>query len=186
MPTMSAVPTTADELLALHEPGRRHELVHGELRTMRPAGFWHGGIAAALTARLCSHVERHHLGIVFAAETGFLLARDPDTVLAPDVAFVRRSRVPPPGPGYFPDAPDLAVEVVSASDRATSLAAKTRLWLAHGATTVWIVDPVARTVAIHRRDEPPHLLHENDILTATDLLPGFAVVVRELFPTVPC
>lgn len=124
MPTMSAVPTTADELLALHEPCRRHELV-------------------------------------------------------------RRSRVPPPGPGYFPGAPDLAVEVVSASDRATSLAAKTRLWLAHGATTVWIVDTAARTVAIHRRDEPPHLLHENDILTASDQLPGFVTAVRDLFPVDP-
>ena len=106
---------TADELLRLPDDGLRHELVAGELRTMAPGGGEHGWVTINLAVPLAQHVRAHDLGVVFAAETGFLLAQEPDLVRAPDVAFVCRERVDAVGRvrGYWPGAPDLAVEVVS-------------------------------------------------------------------------
>ena len=89
-------PITADELLEMPDDGFRYELVAGELRRRTPAGDAHGEIAATLSGLLFAHVRAHGLGRVYAAETGFRLATDPDTVRAPDVAFVRRERVAPP------------------------------------------------------------------------------------------
>ena len=86
---------TADELLRLPDDGQRHELVAGELRTMSPSGGGHGRLAGRFTISLGQHVRAHHLGEVLAAETGFLLATDPDTVRAPDVAFVSSERAGP-------------------------------------------------------------------------------------------
>ncbi|MHC4934337.1 MAG: Uma2 family endonuclease, partial [Planctomycetota bacterium] len=107
--------TTAEQLLRAGDIGRC-ELVRGELRMMIPPGFAHGRITIKLTGPILKHVEANGLGIVVAAETGFLLARDPDTVRAPDIAFVRAARGPGPERGYFPGAPDLAVEVLSPDD----------------------------------------------------------------------
>src|SRR5919206_2667519 len=109
---------TAEELWRMPDDGQRHELIAGELTTMPPSGFEHGRLTARLTASLSRHVRTHGLGEVLAAETGFLLARDPDLVRAPDVAFVSRERVAAAGEvaGYCPGAPDLAVEVVSPND----------------------------------------------------------------------
>jgi Uma2 family endonuclease len=179
--TMPAAITTADELLLLHEPGHRHELVRGELRRMSPAGHWHGSSGSILHALLTQFVRERRLGRTFLAETGFLLATDPDTVLAPDLAFVRCHRLPPQGPGYFPGPPDLAVEVASPGDSPAALRERAQLWLLHGASTVWIVDPVARTVAVHRQEAPVLRLDENDVLVDADLLPGFSIAIRELF-----
>lgn len=94
---------TAGELLALPDDGRRHELVEGELREMTPVGARHGEAAAALTVLLGQHVRAQRLGRVLAAETGFRISRNPDTVRAPDVSFVARERVPSTGPpdGYW-------------------------------------------------------------------------------------
>ncbi len=114
---------TVGELLALPDDGKRHELVEGELREMPPAGARHGDAAAALTILLGQHVRAHRLGRVLAAETGFRISRNPDTVRAPDISFVSRERVPPDGPpeGYWELAPDLAVEVVSPNNTAAEV-----------------------------------------------------------------
>ncbi|HLF97622.1 MAG TPA: Uma2 family endonuclease, partial [Methylococcaceae bacterium] len=99
----------AEDLLRLPDDGMRHELVLGELRTMAPAGANHGNLAMAVALSLGNFVRERHLGRVFAAETGFILARDPDTVRAPDVAFIRQDRLEQTGipTGYWPGAPDL-------------------------------------------------------------------------------
>src|SRR5688572_2615564 len=125
---------TADQLAALPDDGQRHELVAGELRTMSPSGGGHGRLAARFTISLGQHVRAHHLGEVLAAETGFLLATDPDTVRAPDVAFVSSERAGPLGDvmGYWPVAPDLVVEVISPNDRYTEVKEKVATWLEHG------------------------------------------------------
>src|SRR5690349_1239724 len=91
---------TAEELLELPDDDMRHELVEGELRTMAPAGEGHGWVAMTVGARIFGHVERHDLGRVYAAETGFVLRRAPDTVRAPDVAFVAADRVPGKARGF--------------------------------------------------------------------------------------
>ena len=114
---------TAEELLELPDDEWRHELVNGELRTLPLNGFEHGVVALTVGGRLDEYVNRRGLGVVVAAGTGFVLSRDPDTVLAPDAAFVAAERVPPPDQqdGFAELASDLAVEVVSPSDRAVEV-----------------------------------------------------------------
>ncbi len=100
------------------DDGLRRELVRGELRTMNPADHPHGRVAMRFGWPLAQHVEENGLEAVYSAETGFVLESNPDTVRAPDVAFVRRDRVEEVGEtaGFFPGPPDLAVEVVSFGD----------------------------------------------------------------------
>ncbi|MCA8976683.1 MAG: Uma2 family endonuclease [Planctomycetes bacterium] len=179
---MQSPPTTADQLLAIDEPGFRHELVGGELRRMSPAGYWHGAVAARLGELLGRHVREHGLGVTFGAETGFLLASDPDTVRAPDTAFVRESRRPPRGTGFFPGPPDLAVEVTSPNGSFASVHDKALCWLEHGAILVWVVELQHRTVTVYRSRDRIHVLGPQDRLTGEDLVPGFAVTVADLFP----
>src|SRR5205809_7456728 len=115
----TATLVTADELLAMPTGmGKRYELVAGELRVMSPAGWRHGKVVSRLCSRLSAYVEQHDLGIVFGAETGFRLASDPDTVRAPDISFVAKRNIPEQEPkdGFWPGAPDRAVEVLSPGD----------------------------------------------------------------------
>jgi Uma2 family endonuclease len=111
-------PTTANDLLQMPDDGFRYELVRGELTKMSPAGNKHGRFAANITGSLVPHVKANKLGAVYAAETGFWLASEPDTVRAPDVAFVSQKRLDEVGDvdGFWPGAPDLVVEVISPSD----------------------------------------------------------------------
>jgi Uma2 family endonuclease len=172
--------TTAEQLLKAGDIGRC-ELIRGELCRMIPPSFEHGRITIKLTGPVVNHVEAHGLGTVVAAETGFLLAHDPDTVRAPDIAFVRAARGPGPERGYFPGAPDLAVEVLSPDDRPGYVREKVAEWLEAGARTVWVVDPRTRTVAVHAPAEDPRVRGESDTLDGGDVLPGFTLAVRDLF-----
>jgi Uma2 family endonuclease len=173
--------TTAEQLL--NSPGLgRCELVRGELTMMTPAGSEHGYLTARLTAHLVTFVYQHSLGKVFGAETGFRIAREPDTVRAPDIAFVGRERLAEPLPkGYFQGAPDLAVEVVSPGDRASQVLAKVQDWLDAGCQAVWVVDPETRTVTVYRSRSRIVVLGASDQLSGEDVVPGFALSVAELF-----
>jgi Uma2 family endonuclease len=172
---------TADQLLAMPEDGLRRELVRGTVRAVSPAGFEHGSAVQRLSALVGAYVLQHDLGEALGAETGFLLSEHPDTVLAPDFAFVRRGRVPSTRVrGWFRGAPDLAVEVVSPGDSSVAVFAKAHQWLTHGATLVWIVDPDRRTVTAVRGANV-RVLVADDALEATDLLPGFRCAVAALF-----
>ena len=137
---------TADELLKLPRGRFRYRLVKGELLTMSPAGSEHGAIVVNLSVLLGQHVKANKLGIVFGAETGFKIAENPDTVLAPDVAFISREHIPASGipKKYWPGAPDLAVEVLSPGDTAREVEKRVGQWLAAGARLVWTVDPSLR------------------------------------------
>jgi Uma2 family endonuclease len=149
---------------------------------MSPAGFQHGHLGAKLAQILLNFAEPRGLGAVTGSETGFLIARDPDTVRAPDAAFVRAERLPPADPrGFFPGAPDLAVEVLSPSDRASEVSAKVRDWLEAGAGAVWVIDPENETVTVYRTPGEAAILGISDTLPGGDVLPGFAVPVREIF-----
>ncbi|MHC4974711.1 MAG: Uma2 family endonuclease [Planctomycetota bacterium] len=172
--------TTAEELLRAGDIGRC-ELVRGELRTMIPPGAKHGWIAINVTGPILNHVKANDLGRVYAAETGFQLSRDPDTVRAPDVAFVRSDRPGPPDSGYYPGAPDLAVEVLSPDDRPGYVRDKVAEWLEAGARAVWVVDPSARTVTVHEPGGEPCVLDEAAALPGGDVLPGFELPVAEIF-----
>lgn len=172
---------TAEQLLAAGDIGRC-ELIRGELVMMSPAGPNHGDIANNVAFYVTKHVKQHRLGKVFAAETGFLIARNPDTVRAPDVAFVKADRVKSlPSRGFFPGSPDLAVEVLSPDDAASEVLAKVQDWLGAGCAEVWVVDPVRKTIVVSRKDQPVLVLNEGDELTCESLLPGFRLPVAEIF-----
>lgn len=175
---------TAEDLLALPDDGFRHELVNGELTTMTPAGSEHGIIAMRLATRVGPYVEARDLGEVFTAETGFKIASDPDTVRAPDLAFVRRERIPESGipKGFWPGAPDLAAEVVSPGDTYEEVEEKVAQWLGAGTLLVWVVNPRHRTVAVRSTSDEVRILSETDELHGGDVLPGFTCSVAELFP----
>ena len=165
-------------------PGhRRHELVRGELRSMAPAGFDHGTIVAKLTYVLGAHVYGNKLGMVVGAETGFRLASDPDTVRAPDVAFVAASRLPASGPptGFWQGAPDLAVEVLSPGDTVFEIEEKVAEFLAAGARAVWVVNPRRRTLTLYGANAKSQVLNDSDVLEGQDVVPGFRHPVSDIF-----
>ncbi|NDC55079.1 MAG: Uma2 family endonuclease [Planctomycetia bacterium] len=178
---------TAEDLLAAGDLGPC-ELVRGEIVMMSPAGFEHGVLTQRIAAILHAFVSARALGVVTAAETGFLLSRSPDTVRAPDAAFVAAARVPRGRTvGYFEGAPDLAVEVMSPSDLHDAAAraraeAKLQAWLDAGCREAWAIDPSSRTISIHRPATPVLIMHEADVL-ASAALPGLAVNLREIFPS---
>jgi Uma2 family endonuclease len=172
---------TAAELLQTPGLGRC-ELVRGELIQMTPAGFEHGRIAAEIGGILREFVRPRALGVITGAETGFHIGRDPDTVRAPDAAFIRAERVPAtPVRGFFAAAPDLAVEVLSPGDRASAVLAKVPDWLDAGCRAVWVVDPEMATVTVYPGRDRIVVLGRSDTLSGGDVLPGFSVLVGEIF-----
>ena len=176
-------PMTADDLLRMPNDGFRYELVKGELRKMAPAGHEHGRVAVRFTWRLAQHVEINNLGAVYAAETGFLISTNPDTVRAPDVAFVSRKRLDAVGKvgGYWPGAPDLAVEVVSPGDTYSEVEEKAIEWLEAGALMVLALNPRKRSVTVYRSLSAITILNEDAILDLNDVVPDFKVSVKDIF-----
>ena len=174
---------TADELFVMRDDGFRYELVRGELRRMPPAGSEHGAVAVNIAVVVAPFVKAHGLGIVFAAETGFKIASDPDTVRAPDLAFVRRERIPEEGipRGFWPGTPDLAVEVVSPGDTYTAVEEKVHDWLNAGARMVLVLNPRTRTVTIYTSHTDVVRLIESDTLDGGEVLPGFTCRVGDFF-----
>ena len=176
-------PVTAEELLRTPDYGLRRELVRGEVRTMAPAGYEHGRISHNLALALGRHVHDHDLGAVVAAEIGFKISGDPDTVRAPDVAFVWRKRAPTAGAvsGFWPDAPDLVAEVVSPNDTFSEVEEKVEDWLAAGARMVLIVNPRGRTVTVRRPENGIEILTEEEIIQGGEVVPGWTLPVADVF-----
>ena len=173
----------AEELLRLSTTGRRYELVKGELFEMAPAGGRHGGVAMQIGTLLNTHVRAHRFGRVFAAETGFILRRNPDTVRAPDASFVAEDRLPEGELpiGYLELAPDLAVEVASPNDRPREIQEKVADWLRAGTRLVWVIYPATRSATVHRSQDHFEELSEDDSLHGENVIPEFACDLNELF-----
>jgi Uma2 family endonuclease len=166
---------TAEQLLQMSIPHKRTELVRGVLVVREPAGGRHGQVAMNLALRLGAHVERSRAGQLFAAETGFTLRRGPDTVRAPDVAFIRRERLPDPIPVAFPElAPDLVVEVLSRDDRPGEVLAKVADWLSAGVALVWVIDTEHRGARVYRADGSETIIPADGALDGEAVLPGFS------------
>jgi Uma2 family endonuclease len=175
---------TADEFLEWpDEPGSRQELIRGEVVTMSLAGGEHGEVAMEIGRLISTHVKTLRLGRTYAAETGFIVARDPDTVRGADIAFVRAERLAQitNRKKHIPFAPDLAVEVRSPNDRDDEVEEKVLVWLAAGSLLVWTVDPESRTVVIHRRGAEPVLLGEDQEIDGGEVIPGFQCRVSDFF-----
>ena len=175
---------TADELLNMPDDGRRYELIKGELIELTPPpGSLHGSVAGNAYWELRSFVGGNVLGRVFAAETGFRISTDPDTVRAPDAALVVNERLPEGDlpVGYLPFAPDLLVEVVSPSDRASEVQEKVHMWLDAGARLVWVAYPSTKSVAAYRSRTDVMIVEGDDLLDGTLVLDGFSIPVSRLF-----
>ena len=185
---MSALPRlepklyTADDLAALPSDAR-FELVEGALRPMPPpAGDLHGSATFDLASEVAFFLRDKELGRGYAAETGFVVARDPDTVLAPDFGFVARERLAPPQrDGFVPVVPDLVLETRSPGDRPCAVAEKVGRWLAVEVRLVWELDPKARVLTVHRPGTETRALGPDDTLTGDDVLPGFTLPLGRLF-----
>ncbi len=163
--------------------GKRYELILGELRVMSPAGWRHGKLVSRLNSKLESYITKHDLGVVFGAETGFRLASNPDTVLAPDVSFISNRNFPEQEPkdGFWPGAPDLAVEILSPGDRTGEVDEKIDAWLEAGCAAVWIVNPKLKTVTVYRSHTDIQTRSIADILHGDPVVPGFSYSIDELF-----
>jgi Uma2 family endonuclease len=150
---------------------------------MAPPGGEHGYVAGKAFSRLSAFIEQHRLGgALFAAETGFRIVRDPDTVRAPDVAYVSAARLTQARVAGYPDlAPDLVVEVVSPNDRASEIHAKVMQWLQAGTQLVWVLYSASRSVVAHRPDGEARVLQADDTLDGGAVLPGFTCQVADLF-----
>jgi len=173
---------TARDVERLSLPGKQVELVRGQLVVREPPGTRHGAIAANLTCLLGDFVRRRELGVVFAQDTGFKITSAPDTVRAPDVAFVGRGRADRiPDRGYAELAPDLLAEILSPDDRPAEVLAKIADWLAAGTKLVWLVDPARLEVRVYRADGSLSVLREHDSLDGEDVLPGFTSPVGQVF-----
>ena len=167
----------------MEDDGLKHELQAGILVSEPLPGFRHGRVALKTGALLLAHASRRDLGVVLSNDSGFVLARRPDTVRGPDVAFISHERLAAVDDpvGAFPGAPDLAVEILSPSNTPALLHAKVADYLAAGTRLVWLVDPERETVTVHRSLLSPRVLSLDEELDGEDVVPGFRVRVAELF-----
>jgi len=184
MSTHALATTSAEELLKLPGgEGKRYELIEGRLQVMCAAGFEHGRVAMTAGRLLSDHVHATGSGVTLGAETGFILARDPDTVRAPDAAFVSQARADAVGTtmGFWPGgAPDLAIEVVSPEDSRPYVHAKALNWLDTGAVAVLVLDPRSCSATVYRAGDDVRV-HTDGTIDLSDAVPDWRVAVADFF-----
>jgi Uma2 family endonuclease len=173
---------TAEDLYDLPDDDQRQELVEGRVVSEPPDGAPHGFSVIRLGGHLERFASKAKAGAVFT-NVGFILARDPDTVRGPDVAFVGKERLGPSGVTgwYISGAPDLAVEVLSPSNRTGEIRGKVAEYLEAGAKLVWVIDPASRSATTYRHLLKPLRLGPDDALDGEDVLPGFRLLLADLF-----
>lgn len=173
----------AHQLFSVAHQGKRLELVKGVVKVMSPAGSEHGWIASRILIRLGTHVEANDLGKTYAAETGFLIEVNPDTVRAPDAAFVSHERLnaTTPSSGYLQLAPDLVVEVISPKDTSTDVESKTEQWLEAGSKIVLVADPRNQTLRVYRSKSQIEVLHSGEVFCSGNVCGNWTISVNEIF-----
>ena len=182
MSTVATKLMTAEEFWVSPENGKHRELVAGEVVETMPTGGVHSAVARRVIEQLGAWARAGDRGEV-GPESGFILARDPDLVRAPDVFYVAKSRFPPTGvpEAFWPMAPDLAVEVISPWETAVEIHDKAIEYLDAGTALVWIIYPRSQEVVVQTPDGLSRTLRENDVLQDEKVLPGFRCAVEELF-----
>ena len=173
---------TVEDLEAMAED-ERFELIQGELVPLSPIGRPHGTLLFNVGSPLFAHVEENRLGNVYGGEIGVILHRDPDTVLAPDIAFVRGEPIPLENEeeGYIPFAPDLVIEIASPSDSRPALRRNVARYHEAGVPNVWLVEYRSRTVSKFPLGGTEQVLTEADVLGGGDVVPGFRLPVADIF-----
>ncbi len=178
----TGIPMTAEELEQLPRGRARFELIQGQLRVMEPGGYEHGDVSLEAGFLLKVHVREHGLGGgAVGAETGFILESEPLTVRAPDAAWVSPESLERIGrvKGYWPGAPDFAIEVVSPGDRYSGVHAKALAWIEAGCRLLLVIDPDSRSATTYRPGRTDAFLRD-DVVDCSDVVPGFAPRVAEL------
>lgn len=171
---------TAEELEKFPEDDYRYELVEGRVIRMSPAGLTHGTIVAQILVLVQPHVRERKLGLVMT-EVGFKLKSNPDTVRAPDVAFILRDRIPANRRGFYNGPPDLAVEVLSPDDTPVDMRKKVAEYLACGVPLVVVVDTDEKSATVWRPSEEPVRLTRDEVLDLSEIVNGFSCRVCQLF-----
>jgi len=173
---------TATDLLTLRLAHKSTELVRGKLIVREPPSTYHGRVQSTLNFLVVSYVRANALGVVFGQDTGFKIASDPDTVRAPDLAFVDRARVAQiPPRGYAAMAPDLVAEILSPDDRPGELLAKVGEWLDAGVRLVWVIDPERRVATAYDANGDVATVASDSSVSGEPVLPGFSFRLAELF-----
>ena len=177
-----ARPMSMDDLDRLAGDIDRHDLIKGVLRTISPAGGTHGKLANRAGRFFGDIVDEHRLGMVYGSETGFILARDPDTVLAPDMAFIQTSRLPHADDEeeFVPVVPDVVLVIVSPSDRMNDVSDTVLACLDASVPMVFILQPRQRLVTVHRPGRDPYILHATDTFDGNDVLPELRLSLHSL------
>lgn len=157
------------------------ELIDGELIEVTPSVGLSSMIASRINGELYIYLREHPVGYAFSADAGFILFPDQATVRSPDAAFIRRSRLPEVPAAFIPVPPDLAVEVLSPTDRLSEAVAKVAMYLEAGVSLVWLIDPRKRTATVFRQDELPVTIGEDGTLDGEAVLPGFTLPLAVLF-----
>ena len=182
MTTTATKLITADELLRLPRGyGMRYELIRGMLIAKMPTGDPQGNAIARAGALILAYADESGYGAARSGEPGYRLERGPDTVRAPDVAWIAPGRIPPGTTGYPELAPDLAVEVKSPSNSNPEMAAKARMWLCYGSRAAVTLDPASTSAIVYRPNAEPETLGQDDTLDLNDLMPGFSRPVWRFF-----
>src|SRR5680860_309761 len=163
---------TAQDLWNLGDRGDNCELIRGELVELVPPGTVHGRTMTNLAVLLGSFVKAHQLGRVYAGDVGFVLQRNPDTVLGPDLAFLTADRIPGDDTAYSDEAPDLAVEIVSPGNSRSEIDRKLSIYLGAGVRSAWIVYPNRCQVIVLSPDRAPQIFENGTTLTGGEILPG--------------
>jgi Uma2 family endonuclease len=171
---------TASDLSKFLDDDRRFELVRGELIVMPPVKRIHGLIANWIAYLLTGFVHERNLGQVIA-EAGYLLEENPDTVRAPDVSFIAKSRVAPLTGDYDRTPPDLVVEVASPGNTTSDMNDKIEQYFKAGVRLIWVLYPNTRTVYVYTSARQVRILGIEDTLDGGDVLPDFSIAVRDIF-----
>ena len=175
---------TAEEFF-LSPFSKDHELIEGKLVKTMSTGFIHGIVAQEIGYQVLDFAKKNNLGLVAAAETGFIMGEK--TYRGADGAFISNANLEKHGypQGFFPVAPDIAIEVVSPNNNSEEMMEKVNLYLKNGSLMVWIIYPQTRVVTVYRQNNVVSLLRENDTLEGENVLPGFSLPVAELFANLP-
>ncbi|MDQ3693600.1 MAG: Uma2 family endonuclease [Chloroflexota bacterium] len=174
---------TLEELERDGAPEGFWEVINGELIEMPPASFEHSWIGMRIGRLIGNYVDAHRLGVVFGADGGVVLAKDPLTLRAPDVGYVRHDRLPAASDAevFLRVTPDLVVEIRSRFARSAPALAKAAMWLESGTALVWLVDAEAETVTVFAPQSGPRVVTMAETLDGGDILPGFTLPVRDIF-----
>ncbi len=175
---------TAEDLLDFQNSPWQHELVQGVLYRMPPTGFDHGRIESLFSAFLTIHVTTNQLGQVASGDPGFIIARNPDTVIAPDIAYISHERLKSAisTDRFLTIAPDLVAEIVSPNDRPREVQEKVERWLQFGVQAVVVIDPKSQTLTVHQSLDQKRIYGLDNTIDLNFVVPGFSLPMRQLFP----